>query len=93
MNSFRGLLLEISNSLTTHEIQDLKFACADYIPAGKAEKFKRAHELFSELERMNLLGENNKDFLASVFARIGRSDLRNKLLGIKGKASDNDLFL
>ena len=91
--AFRGLLLDISNALTTEEVRDLKFACSDFIPAGKSENIKRAHELFSELERMNLLGENNRDFLASIFVRINRTDLRNKLLGIRGKLGKGHLFL
>ena len=87
MNSFRGLLLEISNSLPSSDLEQLKYLCRDNIPAGKAEKITRPFEFFSTLEQLNILSEENRDFLASKLIAINRSDLRNKLLGIEGKHS------
>lgn len=86
MSNYRSLLLELSNSLTTSDLQELKFLCGDVIPAGQAEKFTRAFELFSALEQRNMLSEENRDFLASKLIAINRNDLRNKLLGIQGKS-------
>ena len=85
MNGYRSLLLELSNSLTTSDLQELKFLCGDVIPAGRAEKISRAFELFGALEQLNMLSEENRDFLASKLIAINRNDLRNKLLGIQGK--------
>lgn len=84
MNNYRSLLLEISNSLTTPDLQQLKFLCGDVISAGVAERITRGFELFSALEQRNMLSEKNRDFLASKLIAIKRNDLRNKLLGIQG---------
>lgn len=85
MNNYRSLLLEISNSLTTPDLQQLKFLCGDVISAGAAERITRGFELFSALEQRNMLSEENRDFLASKLIAIKRNDLRNKLLGIQGR--------
>jgi hypothetical protein len=85
MNEFRALLLDIAQHLRQDELNRLKFACSGFIPAGRAEFITRPHELFLELERMGKLSENNRDFLAVTLIKIGRNDLRNKLLRIPGE--------
>ena len=85
MSSYTSLLLELSNSLTTANLQKLKFLCADVIPAGRLETINRGIELFGALEQLDMLSEENRDFLASKLIAVNRNDLRNKLLGIQGK--------
>ena len=71
--------------MTTADLQELKFLCGDVIPAGRLERINRGFELFGALEQLNILSEENRDFLASKLIAINRNDLRNKLLGIQGK--------
>ena len=85
MSSYTSLLLELSNSLTTANLQKLKFLCADVIPAGRLERINRGIELFGALEQLDMLSQENRDFLASKLIAVNRNDLRNKLLGIQGK--------
>ena len=85
MSSYRSLLLELSNSLTTADLQALKFLCRDDIPAVRLERINRGFELFGALEQLNMLSEENRDFLASKLIAVNRNDLRDKLLGIQGK--------
>ena len=85
MSSYRTMLLELSNSLTTENLQELKFLCADVIPAGRLERITQGIELFGAMEELNMLSEENRDFLASKLIAVNRNDLRNKLLGIQGK--------
>ena len=85
MSSYTSLLLELSNSLSTANLQKLKFLCADVIPAGRLERINRGIELFGALEQLDMLSEENRDFLASKLIAVNRNDLRNKLLGIQGK--------
>ena len=85
MSSYTSLLLELSNSLTTTNLQKLKFLCGDVIPAGRLERINRGIELFGVLEQLDMLSEENRDFLASKLIAVNRNDLRNKLLGIQGK--------
>ena len=84
MGDFRTLLLEISNELTTLDLEKLKFVCGDVIQAGAAEKITRPFQLFGALEQRNMLSEENRDFLASKLSAIDKKGLRNKLLGIQG---------
>ncbi|CAH3169392.1 unnamed protein product [Porites evermanni] len=83
MSSYRSLLLELSNSLTTADLRELKFLCGDVIPAGRLERINQGFELFSALEQLNMLSVENRDFLASKLIAVNRNDLRNKLLGIQ----------
>ena len=85
MSRYTSLLLELSNSLTTANLQKLKFLCADVIPAGRLERINRGIELFGALEQLDMLSEENRDFLASKLIAVNRNGLRNKLLGIQGK--------
>ncbi|XP_031551272.1 uncharacterized protein LOC116288602 [Actinia tenebrosa] len=82
MNEFRVLLLDIAQHLRKDDLEHLKFACSTFIPAGRAEFISRPHELFLELEKMGKLSESDREFLAVILVKIGRNDLRNKLLGI-----------
>lgn len=88
ISTYRSLLLELSNSLTSSDLEQLKFLCRDVIPAGRAEKITRPFEFFAALEQLNMLSEENRDFLASKLIAVNRNDLRNKLLGIQGKNSN-----
>lgn len=88
ISTYRSLLLELSNSLTSSDLEQLKFLCRDVIPAGRAEKITRPFEFFDALEQLNMLSEENRDFLASKLIAVNRNDLRNKLLGIQGKNSN-----
>lgn len=85
ISNYRSLLLDLSNSLTSTDLEQLKFLCRDVIPAGRAERINRPFEFFSALEQLNMLSEENRDFLASKLIAVNRNDLRNKLLGIQGK--------
>ena len=82
-DSFRALLLNISQELTTRNFEDMKFACEGKIPDGVLERLSRPIDLFTELEHRELLTENSKDFLAGVLLQIGRQKLARKLSGMK----------
>ena len=81
---FRSLLLELSNSLTANELEELKFLCGDVLPRGRLDSIKKGFELFEALEHLNKLSEKKRDFLASKLSALNRVDLSNKLLGTQG---------
>ena len=85
MSSFRSLLFELSNSLSIADLQDLKFLCGDVIPAGRLERITQGIEPFGAMEQLEVLSEENRDFLASALIAVNRNDLRDKLLGIQGE--------
>ena len=74
-------LLSLSNEITDKELTELKFICKQHIPVGVLERIKRPLELFDELENMNLLTPDNKEFLAAMLGGINRLELRDNLLG------------
>ena len=88
ISTYRSLLLDLSNSLTSLDLKLLKFLCRDVIPARQAVKITRPFEFFAALEQLNMLSEENRDFLASKLIAVNRNDLRNKLLGIEGRNSN-----
>lgn len=80
MDEFSTKLFQIGQELTTDDLDGLKYLCKDIIPAGKAEFITKSTKLLQELERIGKLSEENPHFLAECLARIGRIDLRDKLL-------------
>ena len=83
-SNFRSLLLQLSNSLTRKEVQELKFLCGDVVPRDKLETINHGFELFEALEHLNKLSVRDRDFLASKLIAVNRTDLRNQLLEIEG---------
>ena len=83
-SNFRSLLLQLSNSLTRKELQELKFLCGDVVPRDKLETINHGLKLFVALEDLNKLSVRDRDFLASKLIAVNRTDLRNQLLEIEG---------
>ena len=83
-SNFRSLLLQLSNSLTRKELQELKFLCGDVVPRDKLATINHGFELFEALEHLNKLSVRDRDFLASKLIAVKRTDLRNQLLEIEG---------
>ena len=83
-SNFRSLLLQLSNSLTRKELQELKFLCGDVVPRDKLETINHGFELFEALEHLNKLSVRDRDFLASKLIAVKRTDLRNQLLKKEG---------
>ena len=83
-SNFRSLLLQLSNSLTRKELQELKFLCGDVVPRDKLETIDHGLKLFDALEDLNKLSVRDRDFLASKLIAVNRTDLRNQLLEIEG---------
>lgn len=89
MDPYRARLLAISNELTEKDFLDLKFLCKEHFPSGILEKIIRPLELFDQLERENLLGAANSDYLVALFESIDRNELSQVLRGETGKQRSN----
>ena len=81
---YRSLLLQLSNSLTRKELQELKFLCGDVLSRFELETIYYGYELFEALENQNELSVGNRDFLASKLIAVNRIDLSGQLLGLEG---------
>lgn len=85
MDDFRSLLLSLGNDIEQKQFEYMKFYCKSQIGAAILERMTLPIHLFDELEKRTLLGPTKKDFLAYLLDKVGRTDLKNKLLGIVGK--------
>ena len=85
MDPFRVRLLSVSNGITDRELSELKFVCKQHIPVGVLEKIVRPLDLFDELENRNFLSHENTGFLAELLTGIDRLELKDELLGVRGK--------
>ena len=83
-SNFRSLLLQLSNSLTRNDLQELKLLCVGVVPIDRLETINHGFELFEALEHLNKLSVRDRDFLASKLIAVNRTDLRNQLLEIEG---------
>lgn len=86
MDEFRSLLLSLGNDIEQEQFESMKYYCKPQIGAATLERLRLPIHLFDELEKRTLLGPTKKDFLADLLAKVGRMDLKNKLLGIVGKS-------
>ena len=77
--------LSIARDLSEEDFTNLKFLCQSFIPEGRLEDLSTPQKLFTELKHGGLLNNEKTDTLASLLYHVGRSDLRNRLLGIEGK--------
>ena len=85
MDPFRVRLLSVSNGITDRELGQLKFVCKQHIPVGVLERIVRPLDLFDELENRNLVSRDDTEFLAELLTEIDRFELKDELLGVKGK--------
>ena len=84
-NSFRKLLLDLSNGLTVEDLRQLKHLCGDDFGDGELEKIERGYELFKELENRNLLSKEKRNYLATKLVEVGKPKLSDRLLGKQGR--------
>ena len=77
--------LSIARDLSDEDFMNLKFLCQSFIPEGRLEDLNSPQQLFTELKHLGQLNSDRRDTLASLLYHVGRSDLRNRLLGIEGR--------
>ena len=71
--------MELSDELTTEDIEKLKILCVDLIPRWKAEKVNSGLELFDLLEQDTIICEQNVSFLVEMFNTVRRMDLVSRI--------------
>ncbi|XP_029000644.1 protein FADD [Betta splendens] len=76
---FNSVLLEISNQLSSQQLDDLKFLCTDIIGRKHLEKTTSGRDLFRLLTERQKLGAGDTDFLCDLLNKVHRPDLSDKL--------------
>lgn len=87
---FNSVLLEISNQLSSKQLEDLKFLCNDVIGKKDLEKTTSGRDLFRLLTERQKLGAENTDFLCGILIHIHRPDLSDKLMRFESRTGSSD---
>ncbi|XP_033909071.3 protein FADD [Acipenser ruthenus] len=79
MGEFLGLLYQISGSLDSENLKNLKFLCGDDIRKKELENISSGTDLFKNLMEKGKISIDNTDFLRLLLTKIKREDLLEKL--------------
>ena len=72
---FRKALLNISNMLSSQDLELLKFLCEIDVPSARMERVRSGTDLFNALEERGKLAAKNLGFLVDILRSIGRHQL------------------
>ncbi|XP_051762654.1 caspase-8 isoform X2 [Ctenopharyngodon idella] len=70
ISPYRQLLYELSESICDQDLKNIKFLLIKTLPRKKLEKDMTLLQLFLEMEKEDLLGEDNLDVLKDIIASI-----------------------
>lgn len=87
--AFNALLLEISNGLSSEQLESLKFLCKEDIKKKEQERCTAGLKVFQILTERGKLGSNNTDYLCFLLRSIKREDLSQKLQNFNGELQLN----
>ena len=79
ISSYRKLLIELSNALSTKDLEEFVFAAEDFLPSGIIENIGSGLQLFTVLQRHDKIGPTNVTLLQNMFETIGRVDLSRRI--------------
>lgn len=68
-------LQELSNHISSNELEDLKFLCQDVVSEAKINSVTTPLQLFEVLEECGKLSVNDTEYLADLLVAGRRSDL------------------
>ncbi|XP_051566451.1 LOW QUALITY PROTEIN: caspase-8 [Myxocyprinus asiaticus] len=87
ISSYRQLLFELSESITDEDLKNIKFLLRKTLPRKKLEQHITLFQLFVELEKEDLLDENNLDVLQRMIGNINPT-LKKRIILYKTKIGD-----
>ncbi|XP_044052673.1 protein FADD [Siniperca chuatsi] len=87
---FNSVLLEISNQLSSEQLDQMKFMCRDMIGKRELEKISTGRQLFQVLTERGRLGADNTDWLCQLLKLIQRQDLSDQLNGFERQSGNTD---
>ncbi|NWX23760.1 CASP8 protein, partial [Aegotheles bennettii] len=93
VSAYRYLLFQLSEDITEDELKSLKFLLGKELPKCKLNPTTTTLDVFIEMEKKGILGEDNRSVLKSVCAEINFSLLKRieeyelKLFAVVGQCS------
>uniref|UniRef100_A0A671RWB5 Caspase-8-like n=1 Tax=Sinocyclocheilus anshuiensis TaxID=1608454 RepID=A0A671RWB5_9TELE len=91
ISPYRQLLYELSESICEQDLKNIKFLLLKTLPRKKLEKDTTLLQLFLEMEKEDLLVENNLDVLQKIIADINPS-LEKRIIQYKTEKSLEVVF-
>ncbi|CAM4607581.1 unnamed protein product [Leuciscus chuanchicus] len=86
ISPYRQLLYEVSESICDQDLKNIKFLLIKTLPRKKLEKEMTLLQLFLEMEKEDLLGEDNLDVLQEIIAKI-HPGLEKRIVQYKRESS------
>jgi len=85
--SFRELLIDLSDGLTTNELNTLKFYCSDFIPTARREDIETPVQLWQAIMEKGRMSSSDTTFLQELMkTAIRRNDLLDKVIHYTNRA-------
>ena len=89
MSSFRISLRNLSQRLSTEDVEGMKFICIGTLPESVLEGIHDSLGLFQALEERGKIGQNNVELLEELLKGIGRGNL----VSVLKQTGQNNPFL
>ncbi|XP_042370990.1 uncharacterized protein LOC121964874 [Plectropomus leopardus] len=87
---FNCVLLEISNHLSSDQLDKLKFLCRGLVGKRQMENIRTGTKLFEVLTERGKLGPGNTEFLIRILSDVHRQDLVLRLNSCETQSGPND---
>ncbi|XP_061671539.1 protein FADD [Syngnathoides biaculeatus] len=90
---FKALLLDISNELTSGQLDHLKFLCGTMVGKRELETINSGFKLFQCLSERGKLSQDKRELLSELLKQIHRKDLSEKLASFQSlpECADNQI--
>ncbi|XP_054760566.1 astrocytic phosphoprotein PEA-15-like [Lytechinus pictus] len=89
---FDNFMKQLGESISEEELKALTAACQDVIPNEARENIKKQKDLFSYLQKINQLSQDNLYYLEHALEKICRPDLVTMVMDFRDSApSSQDL--
>ena len=72
---YRGFMARLTEQITVHDLEKLKYMLTPLIPEGKKESLDTVTKLFTCLEQMLFVGPNNLENLEELFREMDNPKL------------------
>ncbi|KAL7824705.1 hypothetical protein SRHO_G00344650 [Serrasalmus rhombeus] len=79
LSDYRVLMMELSESLNTAELQSLTFLLSSTVPRGLLERATSFLDVVAELEKMDMVSCEKPDLVEQHLRNIRRVDLANRI--------------
>ncbi|XP_077128171.1 caspase-8-like isoform X2 [Ranitomeya variabilis] len=93
ISPYRCLLYKLGNVVTNSKLEEIKRNCAQILPKARVEKIKSLLDVFNELEKQDVISEDNVEYLEQMSHYLKDEEFDALISEYqKRKAADSDLI-